>query len=104
MLPEEYIEKFVKHKIKTISTVTVTVLLAFYFIIFSAIHVTDVQRIQHVRQKISEGETEIEVVKYPFSSYLWCSDPDGEPWSERYKYFYDLPEDITLIVVDKYSD
>ncbi len=104
MLPEEYIEKFVKHKIKTVSTVTVTVLLAFYFIIFSAIHVTDVQRIQHVRQKISEGETEIEVVKYPFSSYLWCSDPDGEPWSERYKYFYDLPEDITLIVVDKYSD
>ena len=104
MLPEHYTEKFVKYKVKTIANVMIVVLLVFYFIIFSVIHVTDVQRIQRIRQKISEGETVIEVIKYPFSSYLWCSEPGGEIWGERYKYFYDLPEDITLVPVDKYSD
>lgn len=104
MLPEKYMEEFIKRKIKRLSIIIVVLLLVFYFVIFSAIYITGIRRMERVREKIAQGETVVEIIRYPFGFYLWSPEPAGEIMRKRYTYFYGIPEDITLVPVDKYSD
>lgn len=79
--------------------------LVFYSCVYGSIHRVDVSRLEHVREKVSNGEKEVELIHYPFESFLWCATPDESTdiWATRYKLFYEIPEEIELIPVYQYS-
>ena len=78
--------------------------LAFYLNVFFAISQTDQARLAHIREQAAAGEASAEIIHLPYESYLWTATPVCEPWFQRYKLFYGLPEDIKLKPVSKYSD
>lgn len=46
----------------------------------------------------------IEILHLPYESYIWTPTPNkGEIWEERYKLFYDIPQNVTLNSVWVYS-
>lgn len=79
--------------------------LVFYAYIYGSIHKVDVSRLEHIREEVSKGETTVELIRYPYESFLWCATPgtSTDIWAARYKLFYDIPEEIELIPVHTYS-
>lgn len=77
--------------------------LAFYFNIFTSIHQTSQARLARIEKQVAKGKTSVEILHLPYESYLWTSTPEKEPWIERYKLFYGLPEDLELKAVWEYS-
>lgn len=77
--------------------------LAFYLNIFSSIYQVDHERLARIERQVAAGKTSVEIRHLPYESYLWTSTPEAEPWIERYKLFYGLPEDLELKAVWEYS-
>ena len=48
---------------------------------------------------MARGETEIPVVRYPNSAWLW--EPESQKMGEQY--FYETPHDITFVLVNAES-
>ena len=72
--------------------------------IFASVYRADHQRISYIRDKVSAGEKKIEILHLPYESYIWTPTPNkGEIWEERYKLFYDIPQNVTLNSVWVYS-
>ena len=54
-------------------------------------------------EKVMDNE-KIEKLHLPYESYIWTPTPNkGEIWEERYKLFYDIPQNVTLNSVWVYS-
>lgn len=77
--------------------------LAFYLNLFSSIYQVDHERLARIERQVAAGKTSVEIRHLPYESYLWTSTPECEPWIERYKLFYGLPEDLELKAVWEYS-
>ena len=77
--------------------------LAFYLNLFSSVYQADHERLARIEKQVAAGKTSVEIRHLPYESYLWTSTPEAEPWIERYKLFYGLPEDLELKAVWEYS-
>lgn len=77
--------------------------LAFYLNIFSSIYEVDHARLARIQRQVAAGKTSVEIIHLPYESYLWTSTPEMEPWIERYKLFYGLPENLELKAVWEYT-
>ncbi|MDO4475321.1 MAG: DUF6056 family protein [Lachnospiraceae bacterium] len=74
--------------------------MAFYYVIFLANYKTDRSRLAYIRRQVEKGQTEIRIRQYPYEDYLWCATPQtGSVWETRYKLYYHLPEEISLLPV-----
>ena len=92
----------IKSLAKNVLIVGSTVLFLVYFALFLSIHKTDVDRLATIRERAQAGETEIRIQHFHHESFLWNATPtQGSKWEYRYKLFYGLPDEITLI---PYSD
>lgn len=78
--------------------------LAFYFNIFTSIYRTGQARLSYIRNEVAAGKSSVEILYFPYESYLWCATPTGEPYLERYKLFNDLPKDLELKAVYQYTE
>ncbi len=56
-----------------------------------------------IERQVEAGKTSVEIRHLPYESYLWTATPEWEPWIERYKLFYGLPEDLEIKAVWEYS-
>ena len=66
--------------------------------IYYPVFICDNRRLEYIKEQIANGNQTIEVEHLPNEDYLWHSMPFLAPmWEERFKQFYDLPEDVTLI-------
>ena len=72
-----------------------------YLVIFSTIEIANAKRLEIVRQAANNHESTVEFVKLPFCSLLWTSAPEGDIWEERYKLFYDIPEELHILVKER---
>lgn len=96
--------EFPKETLKRAGVMVSAVGIIFYLCIFAGVYRVDRARLSHIRTQAAKGETEIEILHLPYEAYIWAPTPNtGEIWEERYKLFYDLPEDIKLKAVWKYS-
>ena len=77
--------------------------LGFYLNIFSSIYQVDKERLARIERQVEAGKTSVEIRHLPYESYLWTATPEWEPWIERYKLFYGLPEDLEIKAVWEYS-
>lgn len=76
---------------------------AFYLNIFSSIAQVDHERLARIERQVAAGKTSAEICHLPYESYLWMPTPGIEPWIQRYKLFYGLPEELELKAVQEYS-
>ena len=77
--------------------------LCFYLNIFTSAYQTDRARLARIEKQVAKGKTSVEILHLPYESYLWTSTPEREPWIERYKLFYGLPENLELKAVWEYK-
>ena len=63
----------------------------------------DRMRLAHIKEAVASGESSAEIIHYPYESYIWCATPANKLWSDRYKLFYGLPDDLKLKDVWNYS-
>ncbi|MGN0978667.1 MAG: DUF6056 family protein [Faecousia sp.] len=88
-----------------IGQIGIVAALLFYFSIFSAIYRTGIQNQAHIQQEIEKGAQTIEILNYPYGSYLHLYIPDeASNLAMRYKLFYGYPDEIYLISVDEYGN
>lgn len=93
---------FTKTFCKTCAVVSIFGL-GFYLNIFSSIYQVDKDRLARIERQVEAGKTSVEIRHLPYESYLWTATPEWEPWIERYKLFYGLPEDLEIKAVWEYS-
>lgn len=104
MMNHEIVRKVLTGKVFSYACVVISLAgLAFYLNIFTSIHQTDQARLARIEKQVAKGKTSVEILHLPYESYLWTSTPEQEPWIERYKLFYGLPEDLELKAVWEYS-
>lgn len=73
---------------------------AVFFSIFLPIHKLDNARNQYAQAQVKDGETTIIFTAFPDTTFLWCAEPQTDPWITRYKLFYQLPDEISFQYVD----
>ena len=74
--------------------------LANLFRIYLPIQETDAARLSHIRGEVAKGSAKVEISHFPREKYLWCATPKtGSIWEERYKLYYGIPLEVTLIDV-----
>ena len=71
--------------------------------IFYPIHYYDALRVDYIRTQVAEGKTEVQMCDLPNREYVWDGTPAGESWINKYKLFYDLPEDLQITVIPYYE-
>ncbi len=105
LLPVSFKEEIARHfDIYKMSRVICITIVAFYIIIFYRTYRVDKMRIEHIRNEVNKGIYEIEILHYPYEQYIWYGTPStGSTEEERYKQFYNLPAEISLIPVWEYS-
>ena len=69
---------------------------AFYVNIYYQIHAYDVKRAEFAKIQSDNGNKIVTICELPYTEYLHCSSPSLEPWSTRYKLFYELENDVTF--------
>lgn len=104
-LPLESIHPEKQKMAMRIGQIGIVAALVFYFSIFSAIYRTGIQNHAHIQQEIEKGAQTIEILYYPYGSYLHLYVPDeASNLAMRYKLFYGYPDEIYLISVDEYGN
>ncbi len=70
----------------------------FIFIgVFSVVYRADKNRLSGIMEKIDAGQQEIIIDNLPFASTMWDATPPNELFIERYKLFYNIPDNIKLV-------
>lgn len=79
---------------------------AFYIFVCTGNYRAEKERAEYIREKAALGETEIELLHCPYETYLWRATPERIETENlrRYKLFYGIPEEITLIPVYEYTE
>lgn len=104
LLPDSCQQWFSSSAARTISTAAIAILLAMYFILFGFAYRESCLRINHIRQKVAEGQTTVEIIQNRYARPYIFFHVQGNINETEYKAFYNLPEDIELIPVTQYSD
>lgn len=82
---------------KDIILLSTVVSYIFLLSIYTYIHVKSEQRIQYIYECI-DSESVIKVKALPYSGYVWTGDPNEPIWAERFKLYYDIPEEVEIKV------
>lgn len=77
--------------------------LLFLVHIFYPIHYYDALRVDYLRAQAAEGKTQVQMCDLPNQEYVWDGTPAGESWINKYRLFYDLPEDLQITVIPYYE-
>ncbi len=102
LIPEKKRDWLLKNKTEKVCQGVVAVIFCAYFVFFGVLYKADRDRLDSIRQQISSGAKEVVVEDLPFDSYIWCGNPtEEEMWEERYKLFYDLPQEIDFVAREK---
>ena len=101
IIPDSY-NKILFEKIKVISLVCCLAGYAYLFNIYYRIHQTDQSRLHLIQEDVKSGKRKSELYHLPFEGYLWCATPqkENDVWEERYKLFYDIPDNVDLVISD----
>lgn len=75
----------------------------FCLYIFYPIHHYDSLRLDYIKRQAEGGKKEVLMCDLPNSEYVWDGTPGGESWSNKYKLFYGLEEDLQFTVVPYYE-
>lgn len=71
----------------------------FLISIYGYVYYCDQRRIDEIAvDKITQDVLKIE--KLPYNDYLWTPEPENDMWRERFKHFYDIPEDTEIKFID----
>lgn len=84
-----------------IALTAILTLYCVYLAVFSVISITNKDRLDRAREAAAAGKKEVVFTILPFDSFLWTAAPTEGIWAERYKLFYGLPDDLTIIVKDR---
>lgn len=68
-----------------------------YFWMFREIGRYNDVRSQIIDNAIKTNEKSIELPLLPYSDYFWTTEPQTERWEKRFKKFYGLSEDVTVV-------
>lgn len=79
--------------IKFILRVMIGSTLIFYLFIFGYMHRVQVEREKIIDESIQNGKTEIVLPLLPNENYTWKTSTGPDNWLNRFKKFYDIPED-----------
>lgn len=71
----------------------------FLISIYGYIYYIDQRRIDEITVDKATQEI-LEIEELPYDDYLWMSEPNNDMWRERFKLFYDIPEDIEIEFID----
>ena len=71
----------------------------YLFSVFSAVYSVDQARIEKAQLECQTNST-IYVSDLPHDDYIWVSSVKEKIWSERFKLFYGIPEDVTVIATE----
>ena len=104
MLPEKYIEKLSEHKIGYVYKTSIATMIAFYFFIFGSICKVDIDRIEYAKEKIKAGEKTVEIMMYPYRSYIHDGTPTNDFWKNAFRDYYEIPREVDITFVYEYSD
>lgn len=105
LLPPITAVKTQKRLVSGIAGAVMTGVLLCYFSVFSQIYAVTMERIDHTTEEIASGAEIVAILEYPYRDLLWNSTPNEDSnLAERYKRFYDLPLEVTLIPVEQYSE
>lgn len=68
--------------------------------VYSHVYKASIERIDYINERIGVEDT-IEIKSLPYSNYIWFPDPKEKLWNERFKLFYNIPEEFEIIVKHK---
>ena len=77
---------------------------ALWLWIYGGLYVADRDRLESIRAQIAEGAVTVTVPYFYNDVYLWRANPvktEKINWERRYKKFYGLPENITIVLTDE---
>lgn len=66
----------------------------FLFTIYVPIHHYDALRLEYLKKQAANGQTTVTMCELPYNSYVWMPNAKSELWTERYKNFYHLDEEL----------
>ncbi|MDD2504691.1 MAG: DUF6056 family protein [Bacilli bacterium] len=93
----EIIDYLFKDKAQTfiikISALISLVLIVFLFSIYGYIYIINEERNYYILHQ-SKVTKNIDIPILPYSNYLWRSTPDSKHWQSRYKYYYNIEQEV----------
>lgn len=104
LLPDSCQHWFSSSAAKTISTAAIAILLVMYYILFGFAYRESCLRISHIREKVAQGQTTVEIIQNRYARPYIFFHVQGNINETEYKSFYNLPKNIELIPVTQYSD
>lgn len=77
-----------------------TAILIFLFSIYIPIHTYDVKRNEYAHKQVDAGYKTIMMCKLPNETYVWMPNPMAKLWSQRYKLFHGIDDEIKFKFLD----
>ena len=75
-----------------------------YLLVFGTIYRVNTRRISHMQEAIRSGETRVELLRCPYPEFVWFLNPPKEGIQmEKFRQYYEVPPDVTIVPVDAYS-
>lgn len=68
----------------------------FYLLIFANASYVESERLAKIDAAVKAGKTKVSIRHLPYEAFIWTGSPEEEPWIERYKKFYNIPENIKI--------
>ena len=67
--------------------------------VYGYVYIVEQRRISKI--EVNNNINDVLVLKkLPYRDYLWMTEPNGDMWIERFKLFYDIPEEVKLKFID----
>ncbi|MDU6522888.1 MAG: DUF6056 family protein, partial [Enterococcus sp.] len=79
--------------LKYLLRIAIGSILVFYFFIFAYMYRVQIQREKIISDSVKSGNTEIVLPLLPNENYTWKTSTGPDNWLNRFKKFYDIPED-----------
>lgn len=92
----------IQRTISILGTISILCCAAYNFTIYFKVYQADLLRYQHIMYEIAQGSKVAELSHLPYEDRLWTATPfkDNDIWEQRYKLFYEIPDDVDLIIVE----
>ena len=87
--------------VKKVSKVGLWIGAVFYIAIFSSIYKADYERLQNIRQQVSEGKKTVVIRPIPYEQFVHEITLYKKWELKGYKKFYHLPKDLKIVVEEK---
>ena len=98
----EFFSSIIKNKefppLKFVLLSGIVTVFVYLFLIYGYVFKINVQRYDYIKDH--NDEEKLVLPKLPYSTFLFHSNPYPGPWLDRFKLFYDIPEDTEVEFVD----